>query len=244
MANMDSDKRGDGEAGLHGVVLERHLEEERKGDHRSAQGDLLEHLLGDADAEVQVREELRVEQGGLAASLALDEPVGERREGDRAHGDDETDELAAFLPDEDPQHDPAHAHDGQDGAHHVDLAGPRVGHVLDETDLGQHDGDDHDLETEADPPRQERGDEPAEERAHRGGDGRRCADQRVGLPLGGAREVAVDERLHRGQQQRGAEPAGDRPEDDDRREALGEHHGEWRRGRRRTGRSRRRACGR
>ena len=40
----------------------------------------------------------------------------------------------------------------------------------------------------------------------------------------GALEVAVDQRLHRGKQQRGAEPADDRPEDDDRQQALGERH--------------------
>ena len=44
------------------------------------------------------------------------------------------------------------------------------------------------------------------------------------LLLGRAFEVAVDERLHRGQQQRRAEPADDRPEDDDRRQALRERH--------------------
>ena len=51
-------------------------------------------------------------------------------------------------------------------------------------------------------------------------------DQREDL---GARlpfEVAVDQRLHRGEIERGAEPAEDRPEDDDRRQALREHHRE------------------
>ena len=49
-------------------------------------------------------------------------------------------------------------------------------------------------------------------------------DQRVGPLLRGALEVAVDQRLHRGQQQRRAEPADDRPEDDDRGQALRERH--------------------
>ena len=75
-----------------------------------------------------------------------------------------------------------------------------------------------------DPPRQVGGDEAAEQRSDRGGDRRRGADQRVGLLLRGAFEVAVDQRLHRGQQQRRAEPADDRPEDDDRGQALGEGH--------------------
>ncbi len=42
----------------------------------------------------------------------------------------------------------------------------------------------------------------------------------------GALEVAVDERLHRRQQQRRAEPADDRPADDDRQQALRERHRE------------------
>ena len=50
------------------------------------------------------------------------------------------------------------------------------------------------------------------------------ADQRVDLLLRRALEVAVDQRLHRGQQQRRAEAADDRPEDDDRGEALRERH--------------------
>ena len=90
--------------------------------------------------------------------------------------------------------------------------------------LRQHDGDDHDLEGEADAPRQVGGDEPAEQRADRGGDRGRGSDQRVGLLPGRPFEVPVDERLHRGQQQRRAEPADDRPEDDDGGEALGDGH--------------------
>ena len=58
----------------------------------------------------------------------------------------------------------------------------------------------------------------------RGGDRRRGADQGVGLLLRRSLEVAVDQRLHRGQQQRRAEPADDRPEDDDRGQALGQRH--------------------
>ena len=47
----------------------------------------------------------------------------------------------------------------------------------------EHDRDDHDLEQERDPPGQVGGDEAAEQRADGGGDRRRGADQRVGLPL-------------------------------------------------------------
>ena len=102
--------------------------------------------------------------------------------------------------------------------------GPGVRHVVDQPDPGQHDDDDHDLEQEADAPRQVGGDEAAEQRADGGRDRGRGADQRVGLLLRRALEVAVDQRLHRRQQQRGAEAADDRPEDDDRRQALGERH--------------------
>ena len=55
---------------------------------------------------------------------------------------------------------------------------------------------------------------------------RRCADQRVDLDLRLPLEVAVDQRLHRGEIERRAEAAEHRPEDDDRRQALGEHHRE------------------
>ena len=55
---------------------------------------------------------------------------------------------------------------------------------------------------------------------------RRGADERVDLRLHLALEVAVDQRLHRGEVERGAEPADDGPEDEDRDHALGEHHRE------------------
>ena len=108
----------------------------------------------------------------------------------------------------------------------------------------KHHADDHDLERETDPPRQIGRDEPAEQRPDRGRDRGRGTDQRVRLRAGRAFEVAVDERLHRGQQERRAETADDRPEDDDRGEALGDGHRERRRSRTRAGRARRRACGR
>jgi hypothetical protein len=49
-------------------------------------------------------------------------------------------------------------------------------------------------------------------------------DQRIGLYLCRSLEVAMDERLHGRQQERGAEAADDRPEDDDRRQAPREGH--------------------
>jgi hypothetical protein len=67
-------------------------------------------------------EQVRVEQGHLSLAFAPDEPPGQHRE---RHGPDrhqQADVLAALLPDQDPQHDAAHADDGQDGADDVDLA--------------------------------------------------------------------------------------------------------------------------
>ena len=169
-------------------------------------------------------EQIRVEQRRLPLPLAPHEPVDQRRHGDRADRQERTDGFAAFLPDQDAQHDAAHAQDGEDRADHVDAPGPGVGHVVDEPDAGQHDRDDDDLEQEPDAPRQVGGDEPAEQRPDRGGDRRRGPDQGVGLLLSRAFEVAVDEGLHGGQQERRADPTHHRPEDDDRGQALGERH--------------------
>ena len=81
-----------------------------------------------------------------------------------------------------------------------------------------------DLEHEPDAPRQEGGDEAAEQRSDRCGDRRRGPDQGVDPLLSRSLEVAVDEGLHGGQQERRADPTEHRPEDDDRGQALGERH--------------------
>ncbi len=212
------------QTGLHRVVLEHHLEEDRQRDHQAAERDLLHHLLGDPAPEVGGPEQVGVEQGLLARALAPDQPGGEGREGGDADRDQGAHRLAALLPDEDPQHDAAHAEDGEDRADGVDAAWPGVRDVLHHLDPGEHDRDDDDLQQEADAPRQVGGDEPAEERPDGGGDRGGGADEGVGLRLRLPGEVAVDQRLHGRQQQRGADPAEDRPEDDDRGQALGERH--------------------
>ena len=79
---------------------------------------------------------------------------------------------------------------------------------------------------ERDPPRQVGGDEPSQQGPHRRGDCRRRPHQRVRLLLRRALEVAVDQRLHRGQQERRTQSTDDRPEDDDRSQALSERHGQ------------------
>ena len=106
----------------------------------------------------------------------------------------------------------------------VDTTSTGVGDFANQSDAGQHDRDDEDLEEKPDPPRQVGGDEPAEQWPDGGGDRRRRPDQGVHPALGWAFEVAVDEELHGRQQQRRAQPTQHGPEDDDRGQALGECH--------------------
>ena len=214
------------QARLHRVVLQGHLEEERQGDHRTAEGDLLEQLPRDAGREVRRAEQVGVEQGDLLGALAAEQPPGQRAQRHGADGHEQQHELAALLPDQDAEHDTTHADDRQHRADDVDLARAGVRHVLDQPDLAEHDRDDDDLEGEADPPGQVGGHEATEQRADRGGDGGRGTDHGVGLLLRRAGEVAVHEGLHRRQQQRRPEPADDRPEDDDRGQALRQGHGQ------------------
>ena len=169
-------------------------------------------------------EQVRVEQRRLPLALAPREPEDQPRHGNGTDRQERADGFAAFLPHQDAEHDPAHAQDGEHRADGVNTPGPCVGRVADEPDVEKDDRDDDDLEQEPDAPRQIGGDEPAEQRADGRGDGGRRPDQGVGLLLGRALEVAVDERLHGGQQERRADPAHNRPEDDDRGQALGERH--------------------
>jgi hypothetical protein len=63
------------QAGLHGVVLQAHLEEQRQRDHGAAQRDLLEHLTEHAGREVRVAEQARVEERHpLRAQLPVEPP--------------------------------------------------------------------------------------------------------------------------------------------------------------------------
>jgi len=98
-----------GEARLHGVVLKGHLQVEGKGDHGATEGDLLEHHLESAHAEVRHLEQVRVEQCHLAFALTPYEPTGQQGQGHGTDGHEQSDELAAFLPDQDAQNHPAHA---------------------------------------------------------------------------------------------------------------------------------------
>jgi hypothetical protein len=217
-------ERREGEARLHRAVLEHHLQVDRQGDHRPAQGDLLEHLLGDAQPEDPRSEEVRIEQRRLPPALAVKEPGDQpchRQQADREQGDHR---LSALLPHQDAQHHSAHADHGEARAHGVDAAGPRVGNVLHQLDAEEHDRDHDVLEQERDAPGEIGGDEAAEQRSHGCGDRGRRPDEGVGLPLRRPPEVAVDEGLHGRKQERRAEAAHDRPEHQDRPQALGEDH--------------------
>ena len=169
-------------------------------------------------------EEIGIDQRRLALALAPPEPPRERPEPDRAGCEQRADRFAALLPDENAEHDSAHAEDGQDGADDVDLARARVRRVLHEPDPREHDQDHEVLAQERDPPGEVRRDEPSDERPDRGGDRSGGADQRVGLLLHRAGEVAVDQRLHGRKQERRPEAADDRPEDDDREQVLCQRH--------------------
>ena len=105
---------------------------------------------------------------------------------------------SAFLPHEDPEHDAAHPDRREDRADDVDSPVPGVRDVVDELAAHEHDRDDHDLSAERDPPGEVRRDEASEQRPDGGCDRRRGSDERVGLSLHRALEVAVDQGLHRG----------------------------------------------
>ena len=123
-------QRGDREPGFERVVAERDLKKDRDDDHRSAERDLLQHLLRDADPEVRRGEQGRVDQHGLAVPLASDEPPRERAQPHDADREQREDRLAALLPDQDAEDDAAHADDGQAGTDPVDAAVARVRDVL------------------------------------------------------------------------------------------------------------------
>ena len=113
-------ERRERQAGLHRVVLQHHLQEDRQRDHQAAERDLLQRLRRDAEPEVLRLEEAGVDQRRLALALALDEPPGERAERDEADREEHADRSAALLPDEDPEHDAAHAERREDRADDVD----------------------------------------------------------------------------------------------------------------------------
>jgi hypothetical protein len=147
----------------------------------------------------------------LPASSATPNMLSERGARLRpAQTEERADRLTALLPDEDPEHGAAHPDDGERRADRVDLPRSRVRDVLDEPDAQEDDHDDHVFRQEADAPRQVGGEDAAEEGRRR----RRSRPPRRPGPAPCAARVprsSLDERLHRGQQQRGAELPDHRP---------------------------------
>ena len=75
----------------------------------------------------------------MPSRLRFDQPASQQRQRNRTERHDQADPLAAFLPDEDSEHDAAHADDGQHRTHRIDVTWPGVFHVADEPDARQHD---------------------------------------------------------------------------------------------------------
>src|SRR4029079_2803494 len=117
-------------------------------------------------------EEARTGGGRLAGPLAPGEPAGERQERDDADRQQQPDELPALLPHEDSDNQTAQPDRGEQGA--ADVDGPIAGvrNVLDQSEAAEDHRDDDDLEQEADAPREEGGQEAAEQRTDRRGDRR------------------------------------------------------------------------
>ncbi len=217
-------ERGEREPRLQGVVSEVELEVDGQRDEQAAERDVLKDALADSEAEELGLEEVRVEQRGLALALSAAEPPDERDRADSAHREENADPLAALLPDEDAEHQQGHREDGEHRSHEIDAPVPGERLLADQPAAEQDAGDDDRLDRESDPPGKKRGQGASDERADRRRDGARGADHREDLGLHLPVEVAVDQRLHRGEVERSAEAADHRPEDDDRGEALREHH--------------------
>ncbi len=229
IADREHRKRqwGERQPGLHGVVLEGHLEEERECDHGPAQADLLQHLARYARGEVFTG------TGTGLRSSSVGRPSRLRRTNHHARAAEHRD--GAQHPMRRPTNSPPSCHTRtpsttppipttESTAPTTSTSRARIRDVFDEADLTQDNGDDDDLQSETDSPRQVGGDEAAKEGADRRGDGRRRTHERVRLALGHAAEVAVDERLHRRQEKGCAQPTDDRPKHDDRSQALGQRH--------------------
>ncbi len=79
---------------------------------------------------------------GFPATLAVDEPVTERSDGNRSDREDRHDGLPAFLPHQDAQDESAHTDDGEDRPDRIEVSRSGVGDVADATETRQHDPDD------------------------------------------------------------------------------------------------------
>ena len=184
----------------------------------------MQHLLGDPHLESLGFEQIRVDQRRLACPFAPRQPERKSDQTGRAEHKQPGHSLAALLPDQDAQDDAAHSEHREHGTATVDHPRAGIRHVPYESDAGQHNRDDDGLQQESNPPGQVCGDEAAQQGAHGGRDRRRRSDQGIDLFLGCALEVPMDKGLHGRKQERRADPADERPENDDGRQSLRERH--------------------
>ncbi len=222
---MRERERREGETGLHRVVLEHHLQEDRQRDHRPAERDLLEHLPRDPEPEHLRSEQVGVEQRRLAPRACA---AGATRRATRGATAPTARSAATASPPSChtrmPRTTPPMPRTERTAPTASTSRDPVYGTSLTRPTPDSTTAMITSLEQEPDPPREVGGDEAAEQRADRRGDRGRGTDQRVDLLLRLALEVPVDQGLHRRQQQRRAEPADQGPEDDDRGQALRERH--------------------
>ena len=104
-------------------------------------------------------------------------------------GQDRQHILSALLPDQDAEHDAAHAQDGEKPTHDVYLSTARIRHVMHHLDAGEHDADDHYLKQKGDSPGEKGSDEPTQQGSDCGRNGGRGADKRIDLFLGSSSKL-------------------------------------------------------
>ena len=138
-------------------------------------------------------EEIWIDQRRFTLPFATDKPAGKTSERDCAADQDRQHILSALLPDQNAEHDAAHAQDREERTHDVYLSPARIRHVMHQLDAGEHDTDDHYLEQKGDSPGEIGGYEPAQQRSDRGRDGGSCTDECIDPLLRCSLEVAVDE---------------------------------------------------
>jgi len=115
-------------------------------------------------------EEVGVDKGRASRALAPAQPPDQASHRRDASDDQGADRLAALLPDEDAEDDPAHADDRERGADGVDGTDAGERDVTHQAEPGENDRDDRRLTGEGDPPGEQGGDKAAEQGADGGGD--------------------------------------------------------------------------
>ena len=132
-------QRREREAGLQRVVLEHHLQEDRQRDHRAAEGDLLQQLAADRRSGTASTRTGPGRSARPCRRACAGRATRRARQADGTDHEQQRDGLAALLPHQDPEHEPAHADDRQHRADHVDAraspcrARPGSGSIPDRT---------------------------------------------------------------------------------------------------------------